>query len=84
MTAKEFDKKFDENEEDIVEYLDLSTARRPNLEAKSININFPLWMIKTLEKEARHIGISREAIIKAWLAEKINQLSYQQKQQTFI
>ncbi len=77
MKAKEFDKIFDENEEDIVEYLDLSTAKRVNLEPKRINIDFPTWMVKKLDEEAQHIGVSRQAIIKTWLADKLMELKYQ-------
>jgi len=76
MKAKEFDEIFDKNEEDIVDYLDLSNAKRPNLEPKRINIDFPAWMVKRLDEEAQHIGVSRQAIIKTWLAEKIMDLEY--------
>jgi formaldehyde-activating enzyme involved in methanogenesis len=74
MKAKEFDKIFDDNKEDIIEHLDLSTINRPNLEPKRINIDFPTWMVKKLDKEAQHIGVSRQAIIKTWLADKIMEL----------
>ena len=74
MKAKEFDKIFDDNQEDIIEYLDLSKTTRPNLEPKRINIDFPIWMVKKLDEEAQHIGVSRQAIIKTWLADKIMQL----------
>jgi hypothetical protein len=77
MTAEEFDKKFDDNEEDVLQYFDVSKARRPNLEPKRINIDFPAWMVQSLDDEARHIGVSRQAIIKTWLAEKINQIATQ-------
>ena len=76
MKAKEFDKIFDDNEEEIIEYLNLSTIRRPNLETKRVNIDFPTWMIKKLDEEARYIGVSRQAIIKTWLADKIMQIGY--------
>ena len=72
--AKEFDKIFDDNKEDIIKYLDMSTIRRPNLEPKRINIDFPTWMVKKLDEEAQHIGVSRQAIIKTWLADKIIQV----------
>jgi hypothetical protein len=75
MTAEEFDKKFDDNEEDIIQYFDVSKARRPNLEPKRINIDFPTWMVQSLDDEARHIGVSRQAIIKTWLAERIQRLA---------
>ena len=77
MKAEEFDKIFDDNKEDIIEYLDLSTARRVNLEPKRINIDFPTWMVKKLDEEAQHIGVSRQAIIKTWLADKLMQLEHQ-------
>ncbi len=77
MKAEEFDKIFDDNEKDIVDYLDLSTARRVNLEPKRINIDFPTWMVKKLDEEAQHIGVSRQAIIKTWLADKLMQLEHQ-------
>jgi len=77
MKAEEFDKIFDDNEEDIIEHLDLSKIKRPNLEPKRINIDFPTWMVKKLDDEARHIGVSRQAIIKTWLADKIMQIEHQ-------
>ena len=61
---------------DTVLKLDLSTIRRPNLEPKRINIDFPTWMVKKLDEEAQHIGVSRQAIIKTWIADKIMQLEH--------
>jgi metal-responsive CopG/Arc/MetJ family transcriptional regulator len=52
----------------------MSTIRRANLELKRINIDFPTWMVKKLDKEAQHIGVSRQTIIKNWLADKIMQI----------
>ena len=76
MKAEEFDKIFDDNQEDIIDYLDLSKIKRPNLEPKRINIDFPTWMVKRLDEEARHIGVSRQAIIKTWLADKMMDLEH--------
>lgn len=71
MKAKEFDKKFDEGKS-IIEHLDLSKARRPNQEQKRVNVDFPLWMIQSLDKEAKRLGVPRQSIIKIWLAERLN------------
>lgn len=71
MKAKEFDKKFDDNNSDIIEHLDLKTAKRPNQEAKRVNVDFPIWMINSLDKEASRLGVTRQSIIKVWLAEKL-------------
>lgn len=70
MKAKEFDKKFDMGE-DISNILDLSNAKRPGQEQKRINIDFPVWMIQSLDKEAKRLGVPRQSIIKVWLAERL-------------
>jgi len=70
MKAKEFDRKFDMGE-DISNCLDLSKAKRPAQEQKRINIEFPLWMIQSLDKEAKRLGVPRQSIIKVWLAERL-------------
>lgn len=74
MKAKEFDKKFDEGQS-VVEHLDLTHARRPRLEQKRVNVDFPLWMIHSLDKEAKRLGVPRQSIIKIWLAERLEQAS---------
>ncbi len=73
MKASEFDKKFDDGEEDITQYLDLSTIRRPNREVQRVNIDFPLWMVASLDREAKRLGVTRQTIIKAWIAERLEQ-----------
>jgi hypothetical protein len=70
IKAKEIEKKFDEGE-DISKYLDLSKARRPEQEQKRVNVDFPLWMIHLLDKEARRLGVPRQSIIKVWIAERL-------------
>ncbi len=70
MKARELDQKFDEGE-DIAKYLDLSKARRPGQELKRVNMDFPLWMINLLDKEARRLGVPRQSIIKVWVAERL-------------
>lgn len=72
MKAKELDELFD-NGEDITEHLDLSTKSRPGLKQRRVNVDFPDWMIQTLDKEARRIGIARQAIIKVWIADRIKE-----------
>jgi hypothetical protein len=71
MKAKELDKKFDEGKS-ILEHLEISKARRPNLEQKRVNVDFPLWMIQSLDKEAKRLGVPRQSIIKIWLAERLH------------
>ncbi len=72
MKAEEIDKKFDAGES-IVDYLDFSKARRPKQEQKRVNVDFPLWMIHSLDKEAKRLGVPRQSIIKIWLAERLQQ-----------
>ena len=74
MKAKELDKKFDEGK-DISQYLDITKARRPEQEQKRVNVDFPLWMIHLLDKEARRLGVPRQSIIKVWVAERLEKVS---------
>ena len=74
MKAKEFDKKFDEGK-NITKYLDVSKARRPDQEQKRVNVDFPLWMIHLLDKEAKRLGVPRQSIIKIWVAERLEKVS---------
>jgi len=72
MKAEEFDKAFDEGK-DLTQYLDLSKARWPNREQKRVNVDFPVWMIRLLDREAARLGVTRQSIIKVWLAERLEQ-----------
>ena len=71
MKAKNFDRKFDDGREDVVDDLDLSTARRVNQEQKRINVDFPAWVVEALDREASRIGVTRQSIIKVWLVERL-------------
>lgn len=70
MKAKDLDKMFDEGE-DISKYLDLTKAIRPEQEQKRVNVDFPIWMIHSLDKEAKRLGVPRQSIIKIWIAERL-------------
>jgi hypothetical protein len=72
MKASEFDKKFDKGENILAE-LDVTRARRPGEEIKRINVDFPSWMVAALDREARRLGVTRQSIIKMWLAEHLQQ-----------
>ena len=74
IKAKEIDNKFDEGE-DISKYLDLSKARRPEQEQKRVNVDFPIWMIQMLDKEAKRLGVPRQSIIKVWVAERLGKVA---------
>lgn len=71
MKASDFDEKFDSGE-DITEFLDLKRARRSNLKIKRINVDFPEWMIELMDKEASRLGITRQSLIKVWVADKLD------------
>ncbi len=70
MKAKDLDKKFDNNE-DVLDNFDLSKARHPNLQQKRVNVDFPTWMVQSLDREAQRLGITRQSLIKMWLANKL-------------
>ncbi|MBI9110093.1 type II toxin-antitoxin system BrnA family antitoxin [Maridesulfovibrio ferrireducens] len=71
MKAKEFDEAF-ESDQDITEQLDLSKATRPNKDIKRVNVDFPAWMIIALDREAKRLGVNRQAVIKTWIANRID------------
>jgi hypothetical protein len=70
MKSEEFDRAFDDGE-DVTSRLDMSAARRPGLEQRRVNVDFPVWMIESLDREARRLGVNRQSIIKVWLAERL-------------
>ncbi len=73
MKASEFDEKFDASE-NLIDQFDLSRARRVELEQKRVNVDFPLWMIRLLDREAHKLGVTRQSVIKMWLAERLERL----------
>lgn len=73
MKASEFDKKFDEDD-DILARLDLSKAKRSLQETKRVNVDFPTWMLESLDREASRVGVTRQSIIKVWLADKLESI----------
>jgi hypothetical protein len=70
MKAKIFDRKFDAGEK-VVEQLDLSKARRVGTDPKRVNVDFPAWMVDSLDREARRLGVTRQSLIKLWLADRL-------------
>ena len=70
MKAKDFDRKFDRGES-VLSHLDLSKAMRPDQEQRRVNVDFPAWMVQSLDKEARRLGVTRQSIIKVWIAERL-------------
>jgi hypothetical protein len=73
MKASDLDRKFDEGAEDVIDDLDLSTARRPLKEQRRVNVDFPVWMVDSLDREAGRLGVTRQSIIKVWIAERLEQ-----------
>jgi len=77
ITTKEFDEKF-ANGEDISEYLDFSKAvklkdAKLKTATKKVNVDFPEWVIESLDREAKKIGVTRQSIIKVWIAERLKE-----------
>jgi hypothetical protein len=70
MNSSEFDRRFDDGES-IIKVLDVAAARRQRLEQKRVNVDFPIWMVEQLDQEANRLGVTRQSIIKIWLAERL-------------
>ena len=75
MKASDLDKKFDDGVEDVIDEFDLSSATRPNREQKRVNVDFPVWMVESLDREAGRLGVTRQSIIKVWIAERLERAS---------
>jgi hypothetical protein len=71
LTAEELDKKFDDGE-DMTPYVDFTKVRRPGQEPRRVNVDFPAWMVGALDMEARRLGITRQAVIKVWIGERLD------------
>jgi hypothetical protein len=74
MKADEFDKRFDAGE-DVTDALDLASARRPMQNMRRVNVDFPRWMVESLDREADRLGVTRQSLIKIWIAERLEQLT---------
>ena len=72
ISSEEFDKLVDDDEQDIIEHLDLDSARRPGRDVRRVNVDLPTWMIESLDVEAARVGVTRQSIIKMWLADTID------------
>ena len=72
MKAKNFEENFESGDE-ILQHLDLSKAQRPMQKQKRINVDIPEWMVDSLDREAGRVGVTRQSIIKVWLAERLEQ-----------
>ena len=70
MKATDLDKVFDDGE-DVSRHVDWSRSSRPNIEAKRVNVDFPTWVVEGLDRQARRLGVTRQALIKLWIAERL-------------
>ena len=70
MNSSEFDQRFEAGDT-VIEALDLSAARRSRQEQKRVNVDFPIWMVEQLDREASRLGVTRQSIVKVWLAERL-------------
>ena len=71
MKAHDFDRAFEEGR-DTPEMIDWSKARRSNTEARRVNVDFPAWVVATLDVQAKQLGVTRQALIKLWIAERLS------------
>ena len=71
VKAKDFDEAFDRGG-DVTKHLDKSKTRRVNEELRRVNIDFPTWVISSLDREARRLGVTRQSLVKMWIAEKFD------------
>lgn len=71
MKARDFDAAFDDGR-DVGDAVDWAHARRPNLQSRRVNVDFPAWMVEGLDARAAHLGITRQVLIKMWIADRLD------------
>ena len=69
-TAEELDEMFD-NGEDMTPYVVPGSGRRINQEPQRVNIDFPKWVVRRLDEESQLRGVSRQSLVKMWIAERL-------------
>jgi hypothetical protein len=74
MKASDFDKKFDDGREDVVDDIDPTSWARPNRDVKRVSVDLPLWMVEALNDEAKRLAVTRQSLIKVWLADRIDEM----------
>ncbi|TVQ05125.1 MAG: CopG family transcriptional regulator [Balneolaceae bacterium] len=77
MKAKKFDEIFDSGE-DVSSFLDLKKAKRVSRELKRVNVDFPVWMVESLDREASRLGVTRQSVIKMWLADRLKEIKIEE------
>ena len=70
MKASQFDKAFDDGKS-VAGTLNLKSARRPGCAARRVNVDFPSWMVQSIDREANRLGVTRQSLIKLWLADRL-------------
>lgn len=70
MNSSEFGQRFTAGNP-LLDSLDLTAARCPRQEQKRVNVDFPVWMVEELDRDASRLGVTRQSIIKVWLAERL-------------
>jgi hypothetical protein len=74
MKASDFDKKFDDGREDVIDDIDATSWVRPNRDVKRVSVDLPLWMVEALSEEAKRLAVTRQSLIKVWLADRIDEM----------
>jgi hypothetical protein len=74
ISAKEFDEIFDKGEEDVLQYADLTKVRKINDSPQRVNIDFPRWVVDRLDRESKRLGVTRQALVKIWIAERLERI----------
>jgi len=72
ISTSEFDARFEAGES-ILPYTELDTA------TFRVNIDFPVWTVSELDRESTRLGVTRQALVKFWIAEKLDQLTQVRK-----
>jgi hypothetical protein len=71
LTAEQLDALHDSGSE-LSAHINAASSRRPGLQIRRVNVDFPIWMIEQLDQEAARLGITRQSVIKFWISERLS------------
>ena len=52
-------------------HLDLTQARRPGRMVQRVNVDFPVDLLREIDRQARRLGVTRQAFIKIRIADSL-------------
>lgn len=70
LTAASLDAMHDKGV-DLSAHMDLTEAKRPGRDVQRVNVDFPVDLLLEIDRQARRLGVTRQAFIKIRIADSL-------------